>query len=146
MPSRKLLGAAAMAGALTIGGAAGAILGNPISSGAKTGSTPTTTAPLAPPTGQPGGPGGQPGPGGPGGDHGPGRGFGGPELDAAAKAIGITTQELQTQLRSGKTIADVAKAKGVDRQKVVDAMVAAADDNVSDEDVKVIERSACPRC
>lgn len=29
---------------------------------------------------------------------------------------------------------------------LVDAMVAAADDNMSDEDVKVIERSACPTC
>ena len=29
---------------------------------------------------------------------------------------------------------------------LVDAMVAAADDNVSEEDVKVIERSACPTC
>src|SRR5690606_18284972 len=29
---------------------------------------------------------------------------------------------------------------------LVDAMVAAADDRVSDEDVKVIERSACPTC
>jgi dihydroxy-acid dehydratase len=29
---------------------------------------------------------------------------------------------------------------------LVDAMVAAADDDVSDEDVKVIERSACPTC
>ncbi|MBP1875052.1 Dihydroxy-acid dehydratase [Ensifer adhaerens] len=29
---------------------------------------------------------------------------------------------------------------------LVDAMVAAADDNISDEDVKVIERSACPTC
>ncbi|MFT4012521.1 MAG: dihydroxy-acid dehydratase [Paracoccus sp. (in: a-proteobacteria)] len=29
---------------------------------------------------------------------------------------------------------------------LVDAMVAAADENVSDEDVKVIERSACPTC
>jgi dihydroxy-acid dehydratase len=29
---------------------------------------------------------------------------------------------------------------------LVDAMVAAADDNVSDEDVKIIERSACPTC
>ncbi len=29
---------------------------------------------------------------------------------------------------------------------LVDAMVAAADDSVSDEDVKVIERSACPTC
>jgi dihydroxy-acid dehydratase len=29
---------------------------------------------------------------------------------------------------------------------LVDAMVAAADDSVSDEDVKIIERSACPTC
>ncbi|MDI6025766.1 dihydroxy-acid dehydratase [Corticibacterium sp. UT-5YL-CI-8] len=29
---------------------------------------------------------------------------------------------------------------------LVDAMVAAADDSISDEDVKVIERSACPTC
>ncbi|HEY4193511.1 MAG TPA: dihydroxy-acid dehydratase, partial [Mesorhizobium sp.] len=29
---------------------------------------------------------------------------------------------------------------------LVDAMVAAADDHVSDEDVKIIERSACPTC
>jgi dihydroxy-acid dehydratase len=29
---------------------------------------------------------------------------------------------------------------------LIDAMVAAADDNVSDEDVQVIERSACPTC
>ncbi|MGF6173680.1 dihydroxy-acid dehydratase [Ensifer sp. 4252] len=29
---------------------------------------------------------------------------------------------------------------------LVDAMVAAADDNISDEDVKIIERSACPTC
>jgi dihydroxy-acid dehydratase len=29
---------------------------------------------------------------------------------------------------------------------LIDAMVAAADENVSDEDVKIIERSACPTC
>src|SRR5579875_1885557 len=29
---------------------------------------------------------------------------------------------------------------------LIDAMVAAADDKVSDEDVKIIERSACPTC
>ncbi|TIV50564.1 dihydroxy-acid dehydratase, partial [Mesorhizobium sp.] len=35
------------------------------------------------------------------------------------------------------------KAQALD---LVDAMVAAADDKISDEDVKVIERSACPTC
>src|SRR5208282_1030748 len=32
------------------------------------------------------------------------------------------------------------------RVDLIDAMVAAADDKVSDEDVKVLERSACPTC
>ena len=39
------------------------------------------------------------------------------------------------------------RARGQERAlDLVDAMVAAADDKVSDEDVKVIERSACPTC
>ena len=38
-------------------------------------------------------------------------------------------------------------AHGVTKKyDLIDAMVAAADDRVSDEDVKVIERSACPTC
>ena len=39
----------------------------------------------------------------------------------------------------------VLKGKGV-ALDLVDAMVAAADENVSDEDVQTIERSACPTC
>jgi dihydroxy-acid dehydratase len=35
---------------------------------------------------------------------------------------------------------------GVKKLDLVDAMVAAADDSISDEDVAVIERSACPTC
>ena len=42
--------------------------------------------------------------------HGPGAR--GDKLAAAAKALGITQAELGEQLRSGKTIADVAKAEG----------------------------------
>ena len=75
-----------------------------------------------PPKGGPGGmgrPGGMGGPGGMGDHHGPG-------LDAAAKAIGISADDLQTQLRAGKTLAAIAKAKGVSAQKVIDAMVAEA--------------------
>jgi dihydroxy-acid dehydratase len=45
-------------------------------------------------------------------------------------------------MEAGKVVLH-GKAKALD---LVDAMVAAADDNVSDEDVKVIERSACPTC
>ncbi len=45
-------------------------------------------------------------------------------------------------MEAGKVILD-GKEKAVD---LVDAMVAAADDNVSDEDVQALERSACPTC
>jgi hypothetical protein len=58
---------------------------------------------------------------------GPGhKGFrGGPgRLDAAAGAIGITIEELRTALRGGQSLADVAKSKGVDPEKVVSALVA----------------------
>jgi uncharacterized protein (DUF433 family) len=56
-----------------------------------------------------------------------GRGFGlGAGLDAAAGALGVSTSDLEASLRSGSSIADVAKDKGVDLQKVIDAMVAAA--------------------
>ena len=45
-------------------------------------------------------------------------------------------------MEAGKVVLG-GKAQALD---LVDAMVAAADDRVSDEDVKVIERSACPTC
>lgn len=66
-----------------------------------------------------------------GGGHG-GRGIRGPKLDVAATALGITTAELQTELQAGKTIADVATAKGVDIQKVIDALVADATTNITE--------------
>ena len=45
-------------------------------------------------------------------------------------------------MESGKVMLD-GKSRKID---LIDAMVAAADDAVSDEDVKIIERSACPTC
>lgn len=59
------------------------------------------------------------------GRHGLFHGGRGPELDAAASALGMTRADLLTELRNGKTIGEVADARGVDRQKVRDAMVAA---------------------
>jgi ribosomal protein S20 len=47
----------------------------------------------------------------------------GPKLDAAAKALGVSTDDLRTQLRNGQTIAQVAQDRNVDKQKVIDAMV-----------------------
>jgi len=47
-------------------------------------------------------------------------------LDTAAKAIGVTTDELRQAIASGQSIAEFAKSKNVDPQKVIDAMVADA--------------------
>jgi len=44
--------------------------------------------------------------------------------DGVAKALGLTADELKTQLQSGKSLADIAKAQGVDVAKVKDAIVA----------------------
>src|SRR6185295_15246663 len=49
---------------------------------------------------------------------------GGPGLDAAASALGVSTDELRQSLDGGSTIAEVAQSKGVDVQTVIDAMVA----------------------
>ncbi|MEO6122524.1 MAG: hypothetical protein ABIR32_02365 [Ilumatobacteraceae bacterium] len=60
------------------------------------------------------------------GGHGEGHGgFGGAKIAAtAATALGITADDLKTELDAGKTIADVATEKGVDVQTVIDAIVA----------------------
>lgn len=62
--------------------------------------------------------------GGPGGHGGPG-GLDADDLTAAANALGMTEADLTTALNSGKTAAAVAKEKGVDVQKVIDAIAAA---------------------
>ncbi len=64
----------------------------------------------------------------------------GPGLEAAAKALNLTEEELKAKLEDGTTtIAAVAEAQGVDVQTVIDAMVADAtakiDQKVADGDV-----------
>ena len=54
-----------------------------------------------------------------------GRGIGETELAAAAKVLGITTDELSTALKDGKTLADLATTAGVDIQDVQAAISAA---------------------
>ena len=44
---------------------------------------------------------------------------------AAAQALGLTVDELQTQLWAGEALADLATAAGVDLQVVQDAVTAA---------------------
>ncbi len=61
--------------------------------------------------------------GGPG--HG-GRGGRGARLESVATALGITADELRTEVQAGKTIAEIATAKGVAVQTVIDALVTEA--------------------
>lgn len=55
--------------------------------------------------------------------------WGGPRLDAAAQALGMTVDELKAELEQGKRISDIAKEKGLTeeqlRQKVVEAKIQA---------------------
>ena len=46
-----------------------------------------------------------------------------PDLSTLASVLGLSTSELQTQLQSGKTLADIAKAQSVDVAKVIDTIV-----------------------
>jgi hypothetical protein len=101
--SRRLLAGGVIAASVFAGGIGGALLFTPQLSDASVTATAAT-------------------------DAGPGRGrLGrvGDVLSTAATALGVTPAELRTAIRSGKSIAEVAKDKGVDVQKVIDALVSA---------------------
>jgi uncharacterized protein (DUF433 family) len=53
-------------------------------------------------------------------------------VEIAASTIGIEPQALRDAVKSGQTIADVAKAHNVDPQKVIDALDAAAAKQIDD--------------
>lgn len=123
MERRRIIGAAVLSAAIAGGGVAGVILGSPASGSAAT-SAPTTTSPSR--------------------HRGPGFGFGrgvglgdGPVLDAAAKALGITTDRLRTDLKNGQTIAQIAKSKNVAIKTVTDAMVAAAKKQLASQEAEI---------
>jgi uncharacterized membrane protein len=48
-----------------------------------------------------------------------------PELDAAAKALGMTSADLSAELKNGKKLSDIANEKGVNLQTVQDAIQSA---------------------
>ncbi len=103
---RKSVAAAAVAGSLLAGGAGAAVFGGPLAAGAQ--STSTTQPPA--------------------GDVRPG-GHGHhdeavSDASVAAKAIGISEDDLSIALKGGQSLAAVAKAHTVDPQKVIDALVA----------------------
>jgi hypothetical protein len=57
---------------------------------------------------------------------------GGVELQAAAKALGMTKDQLRTALQpAGTTLAEVAAKRGVPTQKLVDALVTAAKQRIA---------------
>ena len=60
---------------------------------------------------------------------GPGRGGFGLGFEAAAKAIGISVDQLRQELR-GKSLADVAKAHNIDASTVADALKAEASNHL----------------
>jgi len=124
MNGRRMVAAGVVLAAVTVGGVAGALIASPGSSGASGAPNASTSAtsnstPSA-------------------GDHdhfrgGPGFGAGKDVMDAAAKALGLSTADLFKKLSDGKTtIADVATAQKVDVQKVIDAMEAVANSHIQD--------------
>ena len=48
----------------------------------------------------------------------------GADLSGAASAIGVTPEEVRAALAAGQSLADLAKSKTVDPQKVIDALLA----------------------
>lgn len=73
------------------------------------------------------------------GGHGRGMMMDGTALEAAAEALGMTADELSTQLWGGKTLADLAEEKGVDLGSVQDAVEAAREQAVRDSIEQAVE-------
>lgn len=71
---------------------------------------------------------------------------GGKRAELVASTIGITVEELRTELGTTKSVADVAQAHNVDVQKVIDALVADAtthiDQAVTDGKITAAEGTA----
>lgn len=64
--------------------------------------------------------------------HRPGGHMDGLGLDVAAETLGLTEDELLTQLRDGATLAEIAADQGVETQTLVDALVAAASERIDE--------------
>lgn len=119
-PNRKLLAGAAFSLALAGGGVAGALLGTPGLSLAQAGSSDSAVV-----------------------VHGDGDGplgHRGEGLRTAAEALGMTVDELRTELEAGKSIAQVAEDQDVDVQTVIDALVADATERLEELQASLPER------
>jgi len=117
----RFVAASVVVAAVAAGGVAGAVVGIPGISNASSSSTPASQSKAVPNEGREFR-----------GFPGPSLGAGKDVLDAAAKALKLTTTDLLAKLSDGKTtIADVAKQQNVDVQTVIDAMTAVAKDDIS---------------
>jgi DNA-binding phage protein len=138
MTKRKIIAAAALSAAVATGGIVGATLGTPSISGAQDNSTttePSTDGTTTPDEGAAADEGFRRGRGG----HGLG---GGIALDTAAETLGITEDELRTALDEGKTLAEIAEEQGVERQALIDALVAAGEARLDEAKAALPERMA----
>ena len=123
---KKVIGAAALIAGVGLGSVAGALFGAPSVSGAATAVSEVSEV----------------------GAH-PGPGFGGrgARLEAAAEALGMTTEELRTALSEGSTLAEIAEAEGVALDTLIGALVAEAnallDEAVADG--RITEEEAAER-
>jgi hypothetical protein len=119
-----MVAAGVVVAAVTVGGVAGALIASPGRSGASSapGASTSATSNSTPPAGT----------------HihfrgGPGFGAGKGVMDAAAKALGLSTADLLTKLSDGKTtIADVATAQNVKLPDVISAMEAVSNSEIQD--------------
>lgn len=106
---RKTVAAATMAASLTIGGAAGAVLFSPSVSGAQTDDT--TTAEVDRPDCEHRG------------ARHAGPGFRGGIAESLSDVLGLSTEEIRTELAAGSSLAQIAESQGVEVQAVIDAIV-----------------------
>lgn len=131
-PMKRMLGTSktAIAGALLVGGVAGAAILGPLTTNAASPAPSSSTGTSGGGSGTTntwGGPGDR-GPGGPGGM---GHVEAVTDTSVVATAIGITEAQLQTALQGGQTVAQVAKAHNVATQTVIDALVADGESELS---------------
>ena len=66
-------------------------------------------------------------------DRPPKDGRGGPGLEAAAKAVGMSVDDLKSELNQDTSLADVAKAHDVEAKTVIDAMVTDAKTHIAEQ-------------
>ena len=135
MITSKLIAATAMTAAVLGGAVIGATVGNPLTSGAQDSELSTTNTAPAPEANKSESPKSEKGE-----RKGHMQGFSMDEiLKPAADALNMTTDELRSELSNGKSLATIAKEKGVDRKVLVDALVKAAEAKIDELKAKLPE-------